>query len=1086
MTADFYRLSPLQERLVRAHGGASPRAAWVLAADRPVDTAALTAALRRLAARHPILRTSYPRLPSLQVPAQAITEPPEVALQQTQLADAAAASDWVAAHLANDDPVDLDATPALRVTLARVGEDPAAEGRVGDLIAFELPALAADPGTLTVLSRDLGTYLGGGEPEPVEALAYLDFSEWHHELLADEQADEARESRDYWRRALEPPVAVRPLPGELDASNGACSNPAAAPVPLRSEPALCLLEGDGELPDLLLAGWATLLSRLTGDRRVAIARLETGRDHELLERAAGLFARHLPLNLRIDRRLSLRQLATRVAAVRAAAVEHGDYFERPEAGMAVAAGFRFEEWPATIDAGPATLRPRAWRVPLEPSQVELMVARVGSQLRAELLYDPRRLSATAARYLARLTAAALAAAIADPQRPCSDLPILPAAERHYLSVECNDTAGAGASKDDLPSVEPTVPALFARRAAEDPTSLAVVAAGAELSFGELEMRANRLARELRRRGVGPEAVVGLCLERSPAQIVALLAILKAGGAYLPLDPLYPAERWRSMLRLAQARWIVSRKRFLDPLGGRGSIAGGRVETLCLDRQAAAIAAHSAEPLADGPEPGHLAYVLFTSGSSGRPKGVMIEHRSLVNLASALDERVYRRLGGGQLRVGLNAPLVFDAAVKQWLQLVAGHTLCLVPEEVRPEPARFLAHAAETGLDLVDCTPSQIAPLLDAGLASGQEALPRVVLLGGEAIDGALRRRLAQRSTARFWNVYGPTECTVDATATAIDDGPSRLGLPLRNVRALVLDRRDRMVSRGQVGELCLGGAGLARGYAAAPRTTAARFVPDALRTDSPGERLYRTGDRARRLATGELQFRGRIDHQVKLRGFRIELGEIEAMLRQHPSVRQAVADLRPLADDGRHLVAWIVPSPGDGSADGAATGDLAGDLRTHLRALLPEIMIPTVFVALERLPLNRNGKVDRAALPSPAETTRRPSAEYLAPRNRIEAEIAAIWKGILKVDKVGANDNFFDLGGHSLLLLQVFEDLRQRFDEELTMVEMFNHPTVASLAERLGDDPPAAALAGVQQRVEKQRLARERQRQAMLKLGGSR
>jgi len=1115
---EMYRTSPLQERLWRARPGGPPWAACVLHADRRLDRDALETALRGLAARHSILRTGYRELPTMEVPVQVIGERPEVAVTEVELIDPGAGRRWTAAFLDGtaDDFRDAELThpPLLRTTLAR------AEG--GDLLGLALPALSADPRTLELIARELGAgYEGAATGEPDEAFDYLDFSEWHHELREDEE--EMEEAREHWRRIVPEPPACGPLPGQRTAAEevtgtagevtGTTAGEVTGTIPLALAPGLGerLKTAAGEVTgtaagevtgtdeagtdeagtdeaadeaDLLLAGWLAFVARVTGDREVVVGRLEDGRDHELLESAAGLFARHLPLHLRPDPRLSLRELARRVATARAEAVEHGDFFEPPAAGFRDTVGFRHGSWPAAIDAGDATLRPAGWRAPLEPFTAELATARVGDELRAELLCDPRRLPPAAARYLGRLAAAFLDAALRAPDAPLGTLPLLPAAERHQLAVELAGAAGTAADAA-------TVPELFARRVAEDPSAPAVVSgtagsdttADGELSFGELAERSRRLARRLRRLGVGPEVVVGLYLERSPELIVGLLAILEAGGAYLPMDPLYPPGRLRTMLELSGARLVVGRRRGLELLGDLGDR-----RTFCLNEEAEAIAAGSAEPLDGGPAPRNLAYVLFTSGSTGRPKGVMVEHRSVAHLAAALEERIYRSLGPGRLRVGLNAPLVFDASVKQWIQLLAGHTLHLVPEEVRPDPARFLAHATDAGLDVVDGTPSQIAPMLDAGLGDPDRPGPRTVLVGGEAIDAGLWRRLAGRSGASFWNLYGPTECTVDATAAPIQGDTPRLGRPLRDVRVALLDRRGEPVPRGVAGELHLGGGGVARGYAAAPALTADRFRPDPW-SAVPGSRLYRTGDRARRSLAGdglagdglagEIEFLGRVDHQVKVRGFRIELGEIEAVLRRHPGVREAVVDLRSLAgEEERHLMAWIVPA-GDKAGDG-----IEGELREHLRERLPEFMVPAFFVPLDRLPLNRNGKVDRPALPLPADSDRQRHAEYLAPRNRIEAEIAEVWQRVLGVEKVGANDNFFDLGGHSLLLLQVFEALRDRFDGDLTMVEMFNHPTVAALAERLGEEKPATALDGVQDRIEKQRLARERQRRAMKKLGG--
>ncbi|MEO5731116.1 MAG: alpha/beta fold hydrolase, partial [Byssovorax sp.] len=438
----------------------------------------------------------------------------------------------------------------------------------------------------------------------------------------------------------------------------------------------------------------------------------------------------------------------------------------------------------------------------------------------------------------------------------------------------------------------------------------------------------------------------------------------------------------------------------------------------------------------------LAYVIFTSGSTGRPKGVMIEHRSVVNLAAALREAVYGGLGDG-LRVSLSAPLAFDASVKQWVQLLAGHTLCVVPDEARPDAAQLCEVVRRHRLDVLDCTPSQLAGLLEHGLGHDPEVSPALVLIGGEAIDQATWSALAAAPHTSFVNVYGPTECTVDATSCIVRRSPTpTIGRPLGNVQVHVLDEARRPVPIGVVGELCIGGAGVGRGYCASPSLTAERFVLDPDPTVAPGTRLYRTGDRARFRPDGLVELLGRADGQVKLRGFRIELGEIEAALSRHPDVRACAVLVREDAPGDRRLVAYVVPH---------ATAATAPALREHLQQSLPAYMVPSAFVPMAALPLSPNGKLDRRALRPPEAILDGARGSFVAPRSRAELDLAVIFEDLLGVRPVGVRDDFFTLGGHSLLAVRLFARIEARFGRALPLSQLFRGATIEALAGALLD-----------------------------------
>jgi amino acid adenylation domain-containing protein len=589
--------------------------------------------------------------------------------------------------------------------------------------------------------------------------------------------------------------------------------------------------------------------------------------------------------------------------------------------------------------------------------------------------------------------------------------------------------------------------LIARRIAEAPEALAAVCGDRRLTFGDLGRRSASLALRLREHGVGPEVPVVLFLDRSVEAIAGFVGILEAGGVYVPVDPTYPAERIAWILEDCKAPVVVTTSELadrlpdgtpavlLDELGGGAPLpeAGGAMGE-----------GSGVRPLAD-----HPAYIIYTSGSTGRPKGVVVRHGAVVNLARALRETVYRE-EAGPLRVGVNASFSFDASIQQLVQLAWGHSLHILPQAVRLDPAALVDTVRRQRIDVLDCTPSQLRPLLAAGLGDGgEDAAPALVTVGGEAVDADLRDAALARSRqgwTRFWNVYGPTECTVDTTATSFTAGtpPTRIGRPLPNVRVHTVTASGTLAALGVPGELRIGGAGLARGYLGRPDLTAEHFVPDPFSGDT-GARLYRTGDLVRQLPDGSLDFLGRLDNQVKVRGYRIELGEIEAALSALPGVREAVVVVKSDRSDG---------SPGDLRLVAYVTGEVdTAALRQAMRDKLPDFMLPSAIVALPALPLTPSGKVDRKALPEPDGG---PAPGFVAPRTAVEEVLAEIWAELLGIARIGVHDNFFERGGHSLLAVLLMARIEKRLGKTLPLAALFSAPTLealAALAETSGGHP---------------------------------
>ncbi|CAJ3736606.1 syringomycin synthetase [Burkholderia pseudomallei] len=641
---------------------------------------------------------------------------------------------------------------------------------------------------------------------------------------------------------------------------------------------------------------------------------------------------------------------------------------------------------------------------------------------------------------------------ANPGGELAELDVLPAAERTQVLHGWNETGRAYARDACLHQ-------LFEAQVSRTPEAAAVICGDETLSYTDLDARANRLAHYLRGQGVGPDTRVGLALGRGVEMMTGLLAILKAGGAYVPLDPGYASERLRAILDDSRPAIVLADaagRAALDALAGAPPIADLHADASRWS------ALPSTPPRVEGLTPRHLAYVIYTSGSTGQPKGVMVEHASVVNLWRALDEAIYRTHPSAR-RVSLNASIAFDSLVKQWVQLLSGRTLVVVPEPVRFDGRRLLDAIGRDRIDVFDCTPSQLA-LIEGARGPEDEAYPQVTLVGGEAIGEGMWSELASVSSRTYYNVYGPTECTVDATLARITaEHAPHIGGPLANVRAYVLNERLSPAPVGVRGELYIGGAGVARGYLNRPELTRERFIDDPF---VAGGRLYRTGDLARWRTDGKLEYLGRNDFQVKIRGFRIELGEIEAQLAKVAGVREVVVLARDSASEVHDSATEhatpdaLSPSPETSTATATATATekrlvayYTGDadvvaLRAQAAQHLPSYMVPSAYVRLDAWPLTPNGKLDRRALPAPADDAYA-RAEYEAPRGAKEEALAAIWRELLHVERVSRHDNFFELGGHSLLAVQLVSRLRQALSVEVALSTVFDAPVLSALAERL-------------------------------------
>ncbi|HZF13329.1 MAG TPA: amino acid adenylation domain-containing protein, partial [Thermoanaerobaculia bacterium] len=933
--------------------------AGALHVEGPLDGSVLALCLAEIVRRHEALRTVFAARDG--APVQVIRPPSSFVLPVVDLSGlaertrAALAEALTAGEAVR--PFDLAHGPLLRGLLLRLAAGESAD----HLAALTLHHIASDGWSLDVFVREIAAFYAAfvaGRPSPLPELPvqYADFAVWQRSWLTGEVLEG---EIAFWRRQLAglPPLLDLPTdrPRSAAQSFRGASRPVRLPAGLTRQVQALARRSGATLFMVLLAGFQGLLARWSGQEDFAVGAPVAGRTHREIEPLIGFFVNTLVLRGDLSGTPSFYQLLGRVRETALSAYRHQDVpFDKLVEELAAERSLArtpliqvllaLQNAPGlSLEIG--DLRLRLLRVETRTAKFDLTVhlAEQDGALAGRVEYTTDLFDRTTVDRLIAGYERLVAGAVAEEDRPLVDLPLLSAAELHQIRSEWN------------PAPAPPGAALverFESWAERTPDAIAVLAPAEALTYSELDVRADRLARRLRSLGVTLDARIGLCAERSPAMILAVLGIQKAGAAYVPLDPEYPRERLAFMVEDARLLLLITEERLL------GRLPETAVATLLLDAGGSGIDGRSAARL-PGRLPktataGSLAYVIYTSGSTGRPKGVMVHHRGWSHLAEA--QRHLLGLGPGD-RVLQFASLSFDASAWEIsLAFGAGATLLLGPRERRLSREELTAVLRESTAALVP--PSVLATLSPADLSG-----PPILIVAGEACPVELARAWA--SGRRLWNAYGPTEATVCATVKLYDHGDRLpIGRPIDGMQAWVLDRRGNPAPVGAVGELCLAGPGLARGYSGQPALTAQSFVPHPLAT-LPGERLYRTGDLALRRPDGSLELRGRLDHQVKIRGWRVELGEIEAALTTLPGVRAAVVVARESAPGGRQLVAYVVGDAAD-AGDAGNIGDMGDDvLRRALRERLPDPMVPAAFVVLPALPLTPNGKLDRAALPAP-------------------------------------------------------------------------------------------------------------------------
>jgi len=1104
--------------------------------EGPCDPPALVRSLQAIVARHEILRTTFLAVdgqpqqiiaPALALPLRQLdltALPPSIHEQQTEhLFDMVLAT-----------PFDLERGPLLRAYLLRLAAD-------AHVLLITLHHIVFDDWSHAVLVRELLALYAAfhaGQPAPLPALPiqYGDYAAWQRQRAATGQFDD---QLAFWTAQLRDAPVLLDLPTDYPrppiASAQGTSYLFALPAALRADLTALSRQSGTTLFMMLLAAFSVLIARVSGQTDLLIGTSIAGRTQAEVEGLIGLFANVLALRTRLEGNPPFRELLQRVRSVTLAAYDHQAVaFEQvlqaltltrdPSRHPLFQVGLVVQTAPQpTLQGAGVEVKQLEVRQSGAVYDLTLVFREEQGGLRGRLEYRTDLFEATTIARLVRQFQLLFAGIVAEPDQRIAALPLLSAAERRQMLIEWNDTTA------EYPR-DATIHEIFEAQATRFPDAVAIMydegrrtkdepkPSSVHLTYAALDRRANQLAHTLQTHGVGPDALVGVYMDRSLELVIALLGTLKAGGAYVPLDPAYPSERITFMLEDAQVRVLVTNDELSDKETSRQ--ADKQIDPLLVCLSPPLLVSPSVVDLAaDWPTIAHepaeeppsragganLAYVIYTSGSTGTPKGVPIPHHAVVNHLHAMRQRPGLTDQDALLSV---TTLSFDiAALELFLPLTSGARLVLTSREVAADGAGLAATLASSGATVMQATPATWRMLLDAGWLGRRDL---TILCGGEAFSRELADQLRIRSRS-LWNMYGPTETTIWSAAIPVVDagGPVPIGRPIANTQIYLLDQAMQPTPVGVAGELYIGGVQLARGYLGRPDLTAERFIPNPFATvgswqDAVGSllsatgprlptadcRLYKTGDLTRWRADGQLEFLGRADQQVKLRGFRIELGEVEAGLLAHPSVRSCVVLLREDAPGEQWLVAYIVPTEGTGDREqGTGNGSpqstvgiprsndwthsepssivhhpsspnedsdssliprpsaRAAELRSYLAARLPAYMIPSAFVVLDALPLTSNGKIDRRALPAPGM----PASEaiFVAPRDENEELLAGIWAEVLRRERIGIHDIFFEIGGHSLLATQVLARMRKVFGVELPLRALFETPTVADLAARV-------------------------------------
>jgi amino acid adenylation domain-containing protein len=1061
-----FRLSRQQKRMwQRQQQDQSPayRAQCAVLVEGSLDRHLFKAAIAGVFERHEILRTIFQYVPEMNMPLQVIKGDLTAQIDEydfTSLGPQRQEGEIEKLfQRMGQSPMDLESGPTSQLALVTLTP-------CKHVLVISLPAMRADAKTLAnIVDESQRAYVARlmGEDLTDEVCQYIQYSEWQNELLSETNCDEALE---FWDKQLLAADTVLCLPCEISSPTEATFEPRVCTTVIEAETTAKIDSAAAAYgvsgATLLLACWEVLLWRLTGQSEIVVGHLCERGDFEELQGVLGPFAEALPICARLCGSTRFSNLLEQTEEALRKAAEWQDYFTWDQKQQSERAGARppfisfcFESGQplvtqATAGVSFATFKRYACT---DRFKIRLSCSRQADSLTLELHYDRNLFRAPDIQHLALQLQTLIESAADATTAAINDLEILSDIECRKILVDFNDTR-----KKYSPAK--SVLHLFERQAEQMPDAVALICEEEHLTYRELNERANQLARHLRSQGVGPEVRVGLCLERCPEMIIGILGVLKSGGAYVPFEPTLPKKRLESFLEDAQVAIMLTQKSLLN------SLAGHRVTLLCLDADWESISTRQSQAnVASGASADNAVYVIYTSGSTGQPKGVVVEHRQLLAYVQSIVDRLELPAGADFAIVSSFAADLGNTAT--FSALCTGGCLHIISQARASDPHLLSEYFTRHPVDCLKIVPSHLAMLLRA--SAGREVLPRQrLILGGEAAHWKLIdeiRELAPQCS--IYNHYGPTETTVGAVCGRVEANQPRvpngvpLGRPIANAQVFILKDNFQPALIGEAGELCIGGDGVSRGYLNGPAPTAEKFIPNPYGTDV-GQRLYRTADRARFWADGSIEFLGRLDRQVKIRGFRVEPAEIESALLLHPEIGEAVVVAHENEQSDKRLVAYVVGNQGQRFVN--------SELQSFLQASLTDYMVPSAFVQLQELPHTANGKIDYRALPQPDYAMA--EQEYAAPRTAVEEMLSNAWAEVLGRECVGVNDNFFDLGGHSLLVILLVSRVRDVFGVEIPLASVFQQPTVGELARSVeaalqgGEKPTAPPL----QRVSREQI----------------
>ena len=946
-------------------------------------------------------------------------------------------------------PFDLSQVPLMRVTLIKLKFHE-------HVLIINMHHIISDGWSNGIFIKELAAfYEAHVKNEPLQLpdlpIQYIDFSHWQREWL---KGDILENQLNYWEKKLENIHDRLELPTDFKRPAVQRHHGERIYFEIKPEVYKQLIsvsnEENSTLFILLLTVFNTFLMKYSGQEDICIGTPVSGRNRSEIEPLIGFFVNTLVLRNNLSGNPTIRELLKQVNKTAIDAYANQDVpFEKlvdliqPQREMSYTPMFQvmfafIRSELETIGLHNLEIKPIKLRNVTSKFDLTLEILERKNCLKAAIEFNTDLFKVSTIDRMIANFQVLLEKIIANLDVKLSNITLLSDLEQKQIVNTWNDNSIEG-------PIHSTFTALFEQQVVKTPDEIAVVYRQEKLTYYELNQKSNQLAYYLRKMEIGPESLVCICLDRSVEVLVTIIGVLKSGAAYVPLDPTYPKDRLSFILNDSKASVLLTQINLLK------DIPDSATQIIYLDKDWENFAGESRENPQNQTIPENSAYVIYTSGSTGIPKGVMVTHKAMLHLYGALKHKIYSLFPGKKFTASLNAPIPFDASVQQLVLLLDGHTLDIIPHEVRTNGESFLQFINEHNVDVLDCVPSQLKLLLDNGfLDKKSEGKPVICLPGGEAIDELTWNDLVQSEQTQFFNMYGPTECAVDSTIHHINSsktGPT-IGSPVANAHIFILDKYLQPVPIGVVGEIFISGTGVSRGYLNRPGLTAQRFLPNPF-TTSNGERFYKTGDLGKYLENGNIEYIGRSDFQVKLRGFRIELEEIEAVLREHLVIKDDVVLVREDAPGEKRLVGYLVIQL-------EHERPTVTDLREFLQQKLPEYMIPSVFVFLDEFPLTPNGKVNRKALPEPDQDRPVLMAEYIAPQTEKEIALTEIWKVVLNLEKVGIKDNFFELGGDSILSIQVVSKANHA-GYQLTPKQMFLHPTIEGLVSVAGTGPQVHA-----------------------------